>query len=51
MRGERRRFEVDLEMRGTAWEERVWDALRHISYGERRSYSEVASALGNAGEA
>lgn len=37
---------VPLDVRGTAFQERVWQLLRAIPRGQTRSYSEVASALG-----
>jgi methylated-DNA-[protein]-cysteine S-methyltransferase len=40
--GERRTFDVPLELHGTEWERRVWDALRGIPFGETRSYGEIA---------
>jgi methylated-DNA-[protein]-cysteine S-methyltransferase len=40
--GERRTFDVWLDLVGTDWELRVWKALRTIPYGETRSYSEIA---------
>ncbi|HEX6643435.1 MAG TPA: bifunctional DNA-binding transcriptional regulator/O6-methylguanine-DNA methyltransferase Ada [Gemmatimonadales bacterium] len=37
---------LDLDVAGTPFQRRVWDALRRIPYGETRSYSELAQALG-----
>jgi AraC family transcriptional regulator of adaptative response/methylated-DNA-[protein]-cysteine methyltransferase len=37
---------VPADLRGTAFQERVWEALRAIPSGETRSYSEVAAAIG-----
>ena len=37
---------VPLDVPGTAFQQRVWGALRDIPYGETRSYSEVAAAIG-----
>jgi AraC family transcriptional regulator, regulatory protein of adaptative response / methylated-DNA-[protein]-cysteine methyltransferase len=36
-----------LDLRGTAFQLRVWQALRRIPLGETRSYSELARDLGN----
>jgi methylated-DNA-[protein]-cysteine S-methyltransferase len=44
--GTRRHFELDLALRGNAFELRVWDALRRIRYGETMTYGELARALG-----
>ncbi len=45
--GERREFSVPLEMRGTRFQQDVWDALLAIPFGETRSYSQLAKQLGN----
>jgi AraC family transcriptional regulator of adaptative response/methylated-DNA-[protein]-cysteine methyltransferase len=37
-----------MDLRGTAFQLRVWQALRNIPYGETRSYSQLARELGNA---
>ena len=38
-------------MRGSAFEERVWRALREIPLGKTASYSEIARRLGEPGAA
>lgn len=38
--------DIPLDIRGTAFQERVWRELRAIPAGETRTYSEIASALG-----
>jgi methylated-DNA-[protein]-cysteine S-methyltransferase len=43
--GELREFDLDLAPLGTAWQLRVWDALREIPYGETRSYGEIAAQV------
>lgn len=37
---------LPLDIRGTAFQQRVWQALRAIPAGETRSYAEVAQAMG-----
>ena len=37
---------VPTDLRGTAFQQRVWNALRAIPYGETRSYAQVAAAIG-----
>jgi len=37
---------LPLDIRGTAFQRRVWEALRQIPPGETRSYREVAAVLG-----
>jgi methylated-DNA-[protein]-cysteine S-methyltransferase len=44
--GQRREFELPLEPRGTEFQLRVWGALRRIPFGERRSYRDIAQAIG-----
>ena len=44
--GELREFRVPLVRPGTPFEEKVWDELVRIPYGETRSYAFLASLLG-----
>jgi O-6-methylguanine DNA methyltransferase len=44
--GERTEFELALDLRGTAFQHQVWQALQAIPFGERRSYREIAEAVG-----
>lgn len=46
LHGRRERFELPLDVAPTAFQQRVWDALQHIPYGETRSYTQIAEALG-----
>ena len=39
-------LDLPLDIRGTAFQERVWQALRKIPAGKTRSYSEIAKAIG-----
>ncbi|MGO1161062.1 bifunctional DNA-binding transcriptional regulator/O6-methylguanine-DNA methyltransferase Ada [Brucella pseudogrignonensis] len=39
-------LELPLDLRGTAFQQRVWQALREIPLGETVSYSELASKIG-----
>ena len=43
------KFLVPLDVNGTIFENRVWDKLLKIPYGETRSYGEIASELGKPG--
>jgi methylated-DNA-[protein]-cysteine S-methyltransferase len=43
--GERRVFELDLHLKGTEFQQRVWAALREIPYGETTSYGAIARKL------
>jgi len=38
---------IPLDVKGTAFQQRVWDELRRIPVGETRSYGELAAAVGN----
>jgi methylated-DNA-[protein]-cysteine S-methyltransferase len=44
--GTRTEFDLDLDMRGTDFQRKVWDALLTIPYGETRSYGEIARQIG-----
>ena len=46
-KGQRKHFELPLEMRGTAFQKKVWQALTEIPYGETRSYKALAEAIGS----
>ena len=45
--GERKSFDLPLEAHGTAFQEKVWAALRDIPYGKTCSYGDIARAIGN----
>lgn len=45
--GERRDFEVPLSISGTVFRTLVWNELLKIPYGETRSYSDIAKAVGS----
>ena len=44
-RGERQTFDLPLAPRGTAFQQRVWNALLTIPFGETRSYLEIARQI------
>lgn len=44
--GERRHFDLPLELGGTVFQRAVWEALQRIPYGETRSYAQVARVIG-----
>ena len=46
-RGERRDFDLPIQLDGNRFELSVWSALRSIPYGETASYGEIARALGH----
>jgi AraC family transcriptional regulator of adaptative response/methylated-DNA-[protein]-cysteine methyltransferase len=45
------RLDLPLDIRGTAFQHRVWDALRRIPAGSTASYAEIANAIGAPGSA
>ncbi len=47
--GERTEFDLEVELDGTPFERRVWDAVRAIPYGETASYAEIARRIGRPG--
>ncbi|MFA6715556.1 MAG: methylated-DNA--[protein]-cysteine S-methyltransferase [Victivallales bacterium] len=48
-RGKQTQFKVRLDLRGTAFQKRVWEALLDIPYGQTRSYGDIARTIGNPG--
>jgi AraC family transcriptional regulator of adaptative response/methylated-DNA-[protein]-cysteine methyltransferase len=44
-------LELPLDIRGTAFQERVWQALRAIPPGSRATYAEIAKRIGRPGGA
>lgn len=44
--GKRTKFDVTLAADGTEFQRRVWGSLADIPFGEARSYSNIATALG-----
>jgi methylated-DNA-[protein]-cysteine S-methyltransferase len=44
--GERREFALELDLAGTAFQERVWRALLAVPYGSTTTYGTLARQLG-----
>jgi methylated-DNA-[protein]-cysteine S-methyltransferase len=44
-KGVRKVFELPLRPQGTDFQKKVWDALQLISYGETRSYKDIAEMI------
>lgn len=44
--GEAEKIVLPLDIQATAFQRKVWEALRNIPYGETRSYTEVAQQIG-----
>ena len=47
--GERTRFDLPLDLRGTEFQRDAWMALADVPYGETRTYGEQAKAIGRPG--
>ena len=47
--GGRTEFDLDLNLVGTSFQRRVWEALLTIPYGETRSYGQIAQQIGSPG--
>ena len=47
--GRRSAFTVKLDVVGTAFQRKVWNALLTIPFGETRSYGEIARQIGSPG--
>jgi methylated-DNA-[protein]-cysteine S-methyltransferase len=45
--GKRKKFSINLDLRGTGFQTKVWDALLGIPFGETRTYGRLAKQLGN----
>ena len=47
LKGDLKRFDCKLDLKGTPFEKKVWSALAKIPYGQTRSYKEIAQAIGH----
>jgi AraC family transcriptional regulator, regulatory protein of adaptative response / methylated-DNA-[protein]-cysteine methyltransferase len=47
LRGREANLDLPADVRGTAFERRVWDELRRIPRGATRTYREIARAIGH----
>ena len=45
--GERIRFDLPLQLNGTEFQKKVWQALRDIPFGKTKSYQDLARAVGS----
>jgi methylated-DNA-[protein]-cysteine S-methyltransferase len=45
--GERIRFDLPLQLDGTEFQKKVWQALREIPFGKTKSYQDLARAVGS----
>jgi methylated-DNA-[protein]-cysteine S-methyltransferase len=45
--GERTRFDLPLELRGSEFQQKVWRTLKEIPFGHTRSYLDLAKTIGS----
>ncbi|WP_163528419.1 bifunctional transcriptional activator/DNA repair enzyme AdaA [Halobacillus ihumii] len=46
LQGKRERFTFSTDIKGTAFQHRVWEVLKQIPYGETCTYSQIAHMIG-----
>jgi AraC family transcriptional regulator of adaptative response/methylated-DNA-[protein]-cysteine methyltransferase len=46
LKGDQPHLDLPLDLRASAFQRRVWEALQRIPYGETRTYGEIARKLG-----
>lgn len=51
LRGQRRRFELDVRLLGSEFQRAAWEALCAIPFGETRTYAQQAEAIDRPGAA
>jgi len=44
--GKRKVFELPLDANGTEFQQKVWNELQKVPYGETRSYGQIAKNIG-----
>jgi methylated-DNA-[protein]-cysteine S-methyltransferase len=47
LKGERKKFNVPLDIKGTEFQQKVWNELSKVPYGKTVSYKKMAEKLGN----
>jgi len=47
LKGDLKRFDCKLDLKGTSFQKKVWTALSKIPYGQTRSYKEIGRAIGH----
>ncbi len=48
LNGKRVDFDLPLDLRATEFQHRVYEALQQVPYGETRTYTDIAKAIGQA---
>jgi len=49
--GQRKKFDVRLELEGTGFQKKIWTAMQKVPYGKSISYKKLAVMSGSAGAA
>ena len=44
--GKRQNFSLPLELEGTEFQKKVWQALQKIPYGQTKTYGQIAKEIG-----
>ncbi len=47
LEGQRKTFDLPLDLHGTEFQQAVWDSRKRIPFGETRTYSQIAQDIGN----
>jgi O-6-methylguanine DNA methyltransferase len=47
LKGQLKHFDCPLDFKGTPFQKKVWSKLAKIPYGQKRSYKEIAQAIGH----
>lgn len=45
LKKERKTFDLPINIKGTPFQQKVWDILKSIPYGETRNYKEIANQM------
>lgn len=45
--GQREKFDIEIELKGTDFQKKVWEELAKVPYGTTVSYGELARKIGN----
>lgn len=46
-KGDRKKFDLKIDLKGTEFQKKVWNELTNIEYGQIRSYKDIAIKIGN----
>lgn len=46
LKGERKEFDLPVDIKGTEFQKKVWEALLRVPYGQTASYSDIARTIG-----